>query len=84
MATDGEILNDITSSGLNQAWDKPSENANRVGEPVITPNYGSVEFIWHELGVDIVLGLSDQSGRLCWKFQSLMQLCPSLYFYHRE
>ena len=63
VATDGEILNDITSSGLNQAWDKPSENANRVGEPVITPNYGSVEFIWHELGVDIVLGLSDQSGK---------------------
>ena len=62
MATDGEILNDITSSGLNQAWDKPSKNANRVGEPVITPNYGSVEFIWRELGVDIVLGLIDQSG----------------------
>lgn len=62
MTTEGELLNDITSSGLNQAWDKPSENANRVGEPVITPNYGSVEFIWHELGVDIVLGLSDQSG----------------------
>ena len=63
MATDGEILNDITSSGLNQAWDKPSENANRVGEAVITPNNGSVEFIWHELGVDIVLGLNDQSGK---------------------
>ncbi len=63
MTTEGELLNDITSSGLNQAWDKPSENANRVGEPVITPNYGSVEFIWHELGVDIVLGLSDQSGK---------------------
>ncbi|MBV32082.1 MAG: hypothetical protein CMK36_01395, partial [Porticoccaceae bacterium] len=53
----------ITSSGLNQAWDKPGENANRVGEPVITPNYGSVEFTWHELGVDIVLGLNDQSGK---------------------
>ena len=63
VTTEGELLNDITSSGLNQAWDKPSENANRVGEPVITPNYGSVEFIWHELGVDIVLGLSDQSGK---------------------
>ena len=63
MATDGEILNDITSSGLNQAWDKPSKNANRVGEPVITPNYGSVEFIWHELVVDIVLGLNDQVGK---------------------
>ncbi len=59
VTTEGELLNDITSSGLNQAWDKPSENANRVGEPGITPNHGSVEFIWHELGVDIVLGLSD-------------------------
>ena len=63
MATDGEILNDITSSGLNQAWDKPSENTNRVGEPVIIPNYGFVEFIWNELGVDIVLGLNDESGK---------------------